>query len=403
MRHSGSRKYRSTHPWIRFPEDVQAPPLVWSLLGQVVARSETLARMPLPPEASRELHTLWLVKAVRASAAIGGETLSESEVRARVEGGEKPPPSRAHLGVEVDGLLDAHNNVRVALLTDEHLTLSRERLSEWNRLMLEGLEAYIAEEAIAGELRRFDITPGNYRGAPARDCRYLLDRFTEWIETDLGVGKTEDRQSLDILRGLLAHVYLVWIQPFGDGNGPTARLAEFFFLLRSGLPSPSCHLLTDHYYRTRDEYYRRLDRSTTAGFGRGDPWRFVTYALEGLVDGLKEQATAVERIQIQLAWPGFVREQVGGRQAARRERRVLLAATIAKAEAGASRSRLLRHPDLAHAYARGRGKTLTRDLNRLIDRELVEKSDAGYRARTDRLRALRPRRGAGTARGQPDS
>ncbi|NOY75701.1 MAG: hypothetical protein GXP32_07900 [Kiritimatiellaeota bacterium] len=32
----------------------------------------------------------------------------------------------------------------------------------------------------------------------------------------------------------LAHVYIAWIHPFGDGNGKTARLMEFYLLLRSG-------------------------------------------------------------------------------------------------------------------------------------------------------------------------
>ena len=45
-----------------------------------------------------------------------------------------------------------------------------------------------------------------------------------------------------ILKATLAHLYIAWIHPFGDGNGRTARLVEFMLLSRAGVPSPSAHL-----------------------------------------------------------------------------------------------------------------------------------------------------------------
>ena len=198
-----------------------------------------------------------------------------------------------------------------------------------------------------------------------------------------------------ILRGILAHLWLAWIHPFGDGNGRVARLAELFFLLRAGLPIPACHLPSNHYYRTRDKYYRQLDRSSRACGGRGDPWGFVIYALDGLVDGLEEQAALVERGQRRLAWPGFVRERVGGRPTEARDRRTTLALVLGGAESPLSRSALRNHPQLARAYARRTGKTLTRDLNWLRDRGLAERSGNAFRARVERLRALRPNRVGG--------
>lgn len=54
-----------------------------------------------------------------------------------------------------------------------------------------------------------------------------------------------------IFKAVVAHLYLAWIHPVGDGNGRTARLVEFQILLSSGVPSPAAHLLSNHYNQTR--------------------------------------------------------------------------------------------------------------------------------------------------------
>ena len=49
-----------------------------------------------------------------------------------------------------------------------------------------------------------------------------------------------------ILKAIFAHLYLVWIHPFGDGNGRTARLLEFHILTAASLPYPVTHLLSNY-------------------------------------------------------------------------------------------------------------------------------------------------------------
>ena len=60
-------------------------------------------------------------------------------------------------------------------------------------------------------------------------------------------------QSIAILRAITAHLYLIWIHPFGDGNGRLARLVEFTILLKSGIPSIAAHLLSNHYNATAEQ------------------------------------------------------------------------------------------------------------------------------------------------------
>ncbi len=76
----------------------------------------------------------------------------------------------------------------------------------------------------------------------------------------------------------LAHLYLAWIRPFGDGNGRTARLCEYLVLVTSGAPTSAAHLISNHCNKTRNEYYRQLQFASESG---GDVTRSSTIAPTG--------------------------------------------------------------------------------------------------------------------------
>ncbi len=56
--------------------------------------------------------------------------------------------------------------------------------------------------------------------------------------------------------------------------------------LPADVPSTAAHLFSNHYNRTRAEYYRQLDRASKSG---GDLISFLNDAVRGLFDGLREQ------------------------------------------------------------------------------------------------------------------
>jgi Fic family protein len=93
------------------------------------------------------------------------------------------------------------------------------------------------------------VVVGNYRAAPAEDCKYLLDRLVDWLNGPTFVHADPEIQfALILAKAVYAHLYLAWIHPFGDGNGRTARLLEFVILASSGLvpfPQPTfCRITT---------------------------------------------------------------------------------------------------------------------------------------------------------------
>src|SRR5262249_46614258 len=101
-----------------------------------------------------------------------------------------------------------------------------------------------------------------------------------------------------VVQAIITHVYLEWIHPFGDGNGRTGRLLEFYILLRAGNPDIASHILSNFYNQTRSEYYRQLDQ---AGKTK-DLSAFVRYAVQGYRDGLKGVMHAIANNNLKVSW-----------------------------------------------------------------------------------------------------
>ena len=393
------RRYEQSHPWIIFTIDLRpAAPRVWSLLGQAVARCQQIADAALPPLEAAEMYRLYLSRGARATTAIEGNTLSEAQVRARLEGQLELPLSQEYLGREVDNILDACDAIWQEIRDGRSPRLSPRLLADYNRRVLTGLEEYLDEGVVAGEIPHHRVAVGGYQGAPRGDCAYLLERLCSWLEQDQAseavtfFPPSDDRIAISLLHAILAHLYLAWIHPFGDGNGRTARLAEFMLLARSGVPAPAAHLLSNHYNQTRTEYYRQLDRSSRANAGNGDPVEFVCYALQGFVDGLREQCAYVGRIQLRIAWEHLVYETFNAEPpTSANARRRMLVLALGTEERPVPKTKITElTPALARSYATRTEKTLTRDLNWLRDRELVLRTAQGYRAQVERMQAFQP-------------
>ncbi len=393
-------EYERTHPWIAFRHRLdRAGPLHWRLLGEAVARCDRIGRAILPPPDADEMRRAYLAKGVQATTAIEGNTLTEAQVRARMEGRLELPLSRQHQGREVDNALEAVGGVFAAVLEGSPPQLSPEWMADANRRLLAGLEAHLEDGVVPGEVPTHSVGVGRYRAPPRGECAFLLGRLCRWIEDEdrwpTFPEQSAGRTGSAILRAVYAHLYIAWIHPYGDGNGRTARLAEVMILAREGAPSPCVHLLANHYNRTRPEYYRQLDRSSRANAGRGDPLGFLLYALQGLVDGLREQSRFVERTQLILAWERFVYNLFRARpmtKASRRRREVALALGRHGAPAR-KRAIPVLNPALAAFYADKTRKTLTRDVNWLEREGLVEREGEGYRASLERMRAFLPAQG----------
>jgi len=380
------RTYEKTHPWITFSVDLgHAPYSLWLLLGDAQAKCHYLAGIPLLPSVARNLYRVFLAKGVLATTAIEGNTLTEEEVLKRIEGELQLPPSKEYLGKEVDNIIEACKLIADRILHAHKATLSVERLSEFNSLVLKDLP--LPEEVVPGKIRAHSVVVGTYRGAPPEDCEYLAGRLCEWLNAELPTPPGY-AIGLGILRAILAHLYLAWIHPFADGNGRTARLVEFEILLSLGVPATAAHLLSNHYNQTRSEYYRHLDITHRSG---GDPFPFLHYALQGFVDGLTDQINIVRDQQLHVHWINYIHDRFRDKDSPADLRRRRLVIDLSRHGRPVPLSDVpLVSPRMTEAYATKGRKTLTRDINKLLAMELIEKTENRIRARSEIMRAFLP-------------
>lgn len=385
-----SRDYLESHPWITFRLNLtDAPWTLWNHVGEAHSKCRHLSRTPLPPALARKMERVYLAKGARASAAIEGNSLNEEQAVAAVEGKLEVPQSQEYLQQELENVIHALAGIEAEVHRDGKFEVTTDRLRDLNKQVLDGLD--VEPHVVPGEFRTGGIVVGNvYRGAPAEDCEFLVAALCDWLN-----GADFQRDGSDhardflhaFLRAVVAHVYIAWIHPFGDGNGRTARLVEFGILTAAGIPSVAAHLLSNHYNATRTNYYRQLEFASKSG---GDLVPFLGYAAEGFVGQLQEQLHDVHELIVNATWVNYVHSVFQDRTlTARRQRDLVLAL---KHDAYTRRAELTTlTPGLAEAYAGKGSKTVTRDLNAISKLGLIERSPRGIRARRELILSFLPR------------
>lgn len=385
------RTYHRTHPWINFEFDLGGlKPADWMRLGEATAKLQWLFSAVLQPEIEEKLSFVYLAKGIQATTAIEGNTLEEEEVQKLLKGKLRLPPSRQYLAQEAQNVLDAYNGIVGEVREGGARELSTESICRYNTRVLHGLD--LEEGAVPGRIRTGSVVVGRYRGAPPEDCRHLLDRLCEWLNSpDFKAEGGDEYGFLKLAaKAAAAHLYLAFIHPFDDGNGRTARLVELRLVIEAGLPLAVCHLLSNHYNRTRAEYYRVLDRaSRVEPYGVGE---FFSYALAGLVDGLDEQIDWIVLNQLMTAWENYITEQFAGQDTPAGKRRAMLVRDLPP-DPPTPRSEITRvSPRVAEAYAGKGAKTVARDLNLLLKMDLIRREGRqGYASNPSLLYAFKPR------------
>ncbi len=380
------RKCSETHPWIDFQLNMKTFDYrLWMLLGEAQSTCEHIAGVPLRPETAEELHKVYLYKGAAATTAIEGNTLSEEEARDYMEKRLELPPSKKYLGREIENIVNAFNLIMEWAMEGIAGELKPGNIKLFNEMVLKDLGP--RDSVVPGKVRNHSVQVGGYRGAPAEDCDYLLEKLCEWINSKSFTLGGEFGITVGLIKAVAVHLYIAWIHPFGDGNGRTARLVELQILLDAGVPSPAAHLLSNHYNQTRGEYYRQLAGSSKSR----DIVPFIKYAVQGFVDGLKEQLDTVRSQTLRVSWESYIHDIFKDRSGAAQERRRCLVLDLSRQDEPVPVTRI-RHltPRLAELYAKKNQKVIYNDLKELAALGLLRQIDGGYRANTGIIMAFLP-------------
>jgi Fic family protein len=387
---TSGRAFERTHPWITFElKTDRFPARLWLALGEARSKCDHLAGVPLSPAVATKLHQVFLAKGVHATAAIEGNTLSELQVLARVEGKESIiPKSQHYLEVEIDNVIKLANSISGEINLNGPSPVTPDIILAYNKQILQNLEC--EEHVVPGEYRKTNVGVMDYKAPIWEDCLYLMERLCSWLNSKEFKSDQDDEIIVSgIIRSIVVHVYLAWIHPFGDGNGRTARALEVRFLMEAGVPSSAGHLLSNHYNQTRSEYYRRLQEASKNG---GDITNFISYATHGLKDQLRSQLIVVRAQQWIAAWENYIYELFGTDKTLADKRQISLLLALSESDGAVAIAKLRRMtPELAEMYAGKTAKTLTRDVNRLLEMGLAAREANGIRARREIILAFLPK------------
>lgn len=353
--------------------------------GEIDALVTAIRATPMPPEVRRRHLAAALQGGALANTAIGGNLLSADEV-AEALASDNPIPGEHHFVTEVRSAADA-----LGILIDE---VTGGAAAAVDATLLLRVHRRIG----AGLGEHFDATPGRFRSGEARagysapradDVPGLLDGLFNWLKREFPQTAPGGDFGDAVIRAIVTHVYILWIRPFGDGNGRAARALEAYILMSSGLPAVASQILTCFYEETRREYLRQLrlataDRSLTS---------FIAYAAEGLREGLAATLEELGRIQLASAWREFVHDRFDAHAHAHRKRTVfrrrreLMLAFPLEGRFELDEVALL-DPQIAQRYGGLSTRTLRRDLAFLVRIGLVVEAAGRLSANTEALRPL---------------
>lgn len=375
-----------THQHISFKKEWEIDQDCAYMLGECDAYVKALTDIPLRPERREMLLKLSLIKGAQATTAIEGNTLSQEEIE-KLGQGWKLPPSKAYLETEVKNILDAFNHLlSEIILKNNSRFITPHLIREFHRMIGQNLGDHF--DAIPGKFREDNRVVGQYLAPDHRHVPKLIDQLCNWVIKEFHY---DDGQNFytSVIQAIITHVYIEWIHPFGDGNGRTGRLLEFYILLRAGLPSIVSHILSNFYNMTRSEYYRQLDVARK----KRDLSCFIKYAIQGFRDGLKENLSIIQEGQFIIFWHYFIYETFADykytkRDAFRRKRELILSMPINKEFDVDQLIEIT--PGIAKRYATVNRTTILRDLKELQDLNLLVKVGRKYTPNTMILKAMMP-------------
>jgi Fic family protein len=211
-------------------------------------------------------------RAIQGSNSIEGYHVTVDDAVAAVEG-EEPLDERTEAWKAVTGYRNAMSYI---------LQLADDRYFEHNEGTLRGLHYMMLGYDLAKHpgrwrpgsiyVRREEDGATVYEGPPAELVPALM------AELITALNATSPLPVM--VRAALAHLNLVMIHPFSDGNGRMARALQSFVLAREGILDPTFSSIEEYLGRNTPAYYDVLGQvGQGAWHPENDPLPFVTYCL----------------------------------------------------------------------------------------------------------------------------
>lgn len=201
-------------------------------------------------------------KAIQGSNSIEGIVATEDDAVAAVED-EEPMEADARTWAEITGYRDAMSYV-IQLAADPHFTYHEALVRSLHFMMLRHDLSRSPGRYRTGPIfvRDDALDRVVYEGAPAEQVPGLVRELVDALNAPSGVPP--------LVRAAMAHLNLVMIHPFRDGNGRMSRCLQTLVLAREHVVEPEFASIEEYLGRHTEAYYAVL---ADVGGGRWRPGR----------------------------------------------------------------------------------------------------------------------------------
>jgi Fic family protein len=228
-----------------------------AVLAEISAmRTELADFLRVPRRWAGRLRRTALARAIRGSNSIEGYLVELDDADASLDG-EEPLSADQRTFAEIRGYRQALGYV-LTMARDEHFRIDASAIRSMHFMML---SHDVAKSP--GQYRETDIYVHDdrtdqiaYTGPDATEVPVLMSELVNDLDGHAG----ED----PVVQAAMAHLNLVMIHPFRDGNGRMARALQTMVLAQKGIAEPEFSSIEEWLGANTEDYYRVL-----AATGRG--------------------------------------------------------------------------------------------------------------------------------------
>ncbi|HEY3865085.1 MAG TPA: Fic family protein [Solirubrobacteraceae bacterium] len=132
-----------------------------------------------------------------------------------------------------------------------------------------------------------------YQGPPAADMPTLMEEVADWLQSG-------DLEEHVVVRAAMAHLHVVSIHPFRDGNGRVSRIVQSLVLAREGLVSAEFGSIEEYLSDHTRAYYAALQAAHGGAYepGDSDAGGWIEFCVEAHLVQARRRIAQIEQASV---------------------------------------------------------------------------------------------------------
>ena len=331
-----------------------------NLQGRLMGKMESLG-FDLRNEALLDTLTLDVIK----SSEIEGEVLNPDQVRSSIA---------RRLGMEIAGSVDSDRNVDgvVEMMIDATQNcfkpLTADRLFDWHAALFPTGRSGMYKITVA-DWRKDTIGPMQVvSGAMGKEKVHFQAPDSELVDNEmhLFLDWFNNCDKIDlVIKAAIAHLWFVTIHPFEDGNGRITRALSDMILAQADKSNQRFYSMSAQIRQERKGYYEILEKTQK---GNLDITEWIKWFLYCLINALKATDSILRQVLFKADfWNRHAKTIINERQ------RELITKLLEGFDGKLTSSKWAK-------IAKCSKDTAIRDINDLINKNIIQKEAAGGRS-----------------------